>query len=92
MAKRVCPVCGSKNTITILYGMPTEQSFLLAEEGKIMLGGCCVAGSDPEHHCKDCSHEWREKHKTKERNCCCSQNALLPILCISIHKAWIPHL
>ena len=53
-----CPHCGSLNVVRILYGMPTHEAFLLYEEGKIKLGGCCITDSDPEYFCKDCEHEW----------------------------------
>lgn len=53
-----CPICGSLNAIKILYGMPTHDAFLMAEEGKIKLGGCCITDSDPEYYCKDCENEW----------------------------------
>lgn len=55
---RKCPKCGSSKVIKILYGMPTYESFQLAEEGKIKLGGCCITGLDPEYFCKDCENEW----------------------------------
>ena len=44
--------------IRIVYGMPDHEAFLLAEEGKIKLGGCCVSISDPEYYCKACGNEW----------------------------------
>lgn len=53
-----CSKCGSKNAIKILYGMPTHEAFLMAQEGKIKLGGCCITGTDPEYYCKDCDNEW----------------------------------
>jgi hypothetical protein len=53
-----CPKCSSLKSIKILYGMPTHEAFLLAEEGKIKLGGCCITDSDPEYYCKDCENEW----------------------------------
>jgi hypothetical protein len=52
-----CPKCGSLNVIKILYGMPTHEAFLMAEEEKIKLGGCCITDSDPEYYCKDCENE-----------------------------------
>lgn len=55
---RKCPNCGSTNVLSILYGMPTHEAFLEAEEGKIKLGGCCISLNDPEYFCKECEHEW----------------------------------
>lgn len=31
---KVCPKCDSLNVIKILYGMPTHEAFLMAEEGE----------------------------------------------------------
>ena len=53
-----CPRCGSLSVIKIIYGMPTHDAFLMAEEGKIKLGGCCITDLDPEYYCKDCENEW----------------------------------
>ena len=33
----------------------------LAEEGKIVLGGCIISDNDPMWHCIDCSHEWGKR-------------------------------
>lgn len=38
--------------------MPTHEAFLLADEGKIRLGGCCITGTDLEYYCTDCEFEW----------------------------------
>ena len=35
-----CPKCGSSNVCEILYGMPTGEAYKLAEQGKMILGGC----------------------------------------------------
>lgn len=53
-----CPKCGSLSVIKIIYGMPTHDAFLMAEEGKIKLGGCYITDSDPEYYCKNCENEW----------------------------------
>lgn len=53
-----CPNCGSKKTLKIIYGMPTHDTFLKAEEGKIKLGGCLVMDSNPEYYCSECNFEW----------------------------------
>ena len=53
-----CPKCGTKNTVKILYGMPTQEAFQKAEAGEIKLGGCSITESDPEYYCKDCQNEW----------------------------------
>jgi len=37
-----CPKCGSKNSVKIVYGMPSFKLFQEAEAGKVKLGGCCI--------------------------------------------------
>ena len=56
-----CLKCGSKNTINILYGMPTQEASQKAEAGEIKLGGCCLIVGGPEYFCKDCDHEWNRE-------------------------------
>ncbi len=58
ISNKRCPRCGSLNVVKILYGMPTYEAFVMAGEGKIKLGGCCITESDPEYFCKDCKNEW----------------------------------
>lgn len=53
-----CTNCGSMKTLKIIYGMPTHDTFLKAEEGKIKLGGCLVMDNNPEYYCSDCNFEW----------------------------------
>lgn len=53
-----CPRCGSKNSVKIIYGMPSYELFQEAEVGKVKLGGCCITEGASEYFCKDCEHEW----------------------------------
>ena len=53
MSQPTCPACASP-MIQILFGMPTPEAFEAAERGEIILGGCCVTGSDPEWQCPKC--------------------------------------
>lgn len=55
-----CPKCGSKNTIKILYGEPTQEIFQQAEADEIKLGGCCIIEGGPEYFCKECENEWNK--------------------------------
>ena len=41
-----CPKCGSSNVCEILYGMPTGEAYKLAEQGKMILGGCDIIIDD----------------------------------------------
>lgn len=56
-----CPICGSTNVCEILYGMPTGEAYELAEQGKLILGGCEIIIDDlpqPDYGCLDCKFEW----------------------------------
>lgn len=52
-----CPRCGSGQTAPILYGMPAFDDEMEArlKAKQLYLGGCCVSGNDPEHHCFGCN-------------------------------------
>lgn len=51
-----CPDCGSEKIASILYGYPSDDPKLHADidEGKIVLGGCCITGSEAEWQCFKC--------------------------------------
>lgn len=55
-----CPCCGSINVVRICYGLPTEKAREEADQGKIVLGGCCVDPTNPRWHCRDCEEQWGE--------------------------------
>lgn len=44
-----CPICGSKNSVKIVYSMPTYELFLEAEAGKVKLGGCVISLDSSEY-------------------------------------------
>lgn len=53
-AKRiVCPDCGAKAGVEILYGYPGERV-----SSNNILGGCIVYDESPSHGCLQCSHQW----------------------------------
>lgn len=56
-----CPNCGSKNSLKIIYGLPSYELYQEAEAGKVKLGGCCMIVGGPEYFCKDCEHEWNRE-------------------------------
>lgn len=58
---RKCPQCGFSNTIRIVYGYPSSEMFELQNEGKVMLGGCCLSEHSPQYHCKDCGNQWNRE-------------------------------
>lgn len=53
-----CPVCGSEDTVPIVYGLPTEETMEYARRGKVVLGGCIIHESSPAWHCNSCGYEW----------------------------------
>lgn len=57
-----CPKCGSENIAEIFWGMPAMDEDLerRIEEGKIVIGGCCITGFAPDWHCNDCGCEFGE--------------------------------
>ncbi|MCX7845323.1 MAG: hypothetical protein N2312_01785 [Dictyoglomaceae bacterium] len=56
----ICPQCGSKNVIPIVYGYPSYKLWEEEEKGNLKLGGCEIDSNNPEWHCKDCKYEWKE--------------------------------
>lgn len=61
MANCICPKCGSKNIIPIMYGYPAPEAFEESEKGNIKLGGCVIESVDGytvDRYCKDCEQEW----------------------------------
>lgn len=58
-SRPVCPKCGSKEVVRIVYGLPSPELMEEANRGKVALGGCCISGNDPQWHCNGCEHEWR---------------------------------
>ena len=52
--KEVCPRCGQRTVVDVLYGMPTHDAFEAAERGELILGGCVIVGDDPSRGCTSC--------------------------------------
>jgi hypothetical protein len=53
-----CPKCNSEKVIPIVYGLPTDDAFKAADEGKVVLGGCIVHDDRPFWHCSNCEYDW----------------------------------
>jgi len=47
---------------SVLYGMPAFSPKLQKDidEGKIVLGGCCISLDNPSWECADCHEKFRE--------------------------------
>jgi hypothetical protein len=41
-----------------MYGLPGPEAGFAAGQGKIILGGCLVTGSDPQKQCKACGTQF----------------------------------
>lgn len=54
---RKCPACRTK-LVRIVYGMPDEDLFEEAQQGKVLLGGCCISFNDPTWGCAHCGWEY----------------------------------
>lgn len=55
-----CPVCGSHNIASYLYGMPAMNKKLERDiaDNKVICAGCCVTEDDPQYHCNDCGKDF----------------------------------
>ncbi len=58
---RKCPACGGERIVPIIYGEPMECLMKEEVEGKVILGGCCITGNDPEWGCVDCGIDLYKK-------------------------------
>ena len=54
-----CPACGSSKIVTYLYGEPAYSEELMNDikAGKVILGGFCIKGYDPDWECSECKSE-----------------------------------
>lgn len=54
--RKYCPVCGSANLAKVLYGLVHINARLQKDidDGKVVLGGCCVPGPFEDWLCNDC--------------------------------------
>ena len=59
---RKCPKCGHAPVGEILWGMPHMDPKLeeLINAGKVIIGGCCLGGDDPNWECSKCHQQiWK---------------------------------
>ena len=62
---RKCPECSTK-LVRIIYGLPDEELFKDAQEGKFLIGGCCISGFDPTWGCPECGWTYTPPHELTE--------------------------
>lgn len=53
--RRRCPECGELGALPVVYGLPDITATDLADEGKVILGGCMVGPDDPDWLCLPCA-------------------------------------
>ncbi|MDD2229543.1 MAG: hypothetical protein PHY48_09040 [Candidatus Cloacimonetes bacterium] len=68
MQRQVCPRCSSKDVLPIEYGYPGIEMMEDSENGKIVLGGCCVSDNDPTRECQKCKHRFAFINNIKNGN------------------------
>ena len=61
----ICPNCGARSSIPIIYGYPSEEMLEAGKAGEIRLGGCCITDDDPDWVCSQCGHRWSEPGLTR---------------------------
>ena len=59
--KFICPRCGQKSGIAILYGNPTMKMIERSDRGDIKLGGCVIEPKQPDRYCSFCQAIWVRK-------------------------------
>ncbi len=55
---RVCPACGSRHIVPIVWGYPSDAAVARAVAGEVILGGCLVDEASPDWCCRACGHAW----------------------------------
>ena len=61
-----CPECGQGTLVELIFGMPGPELFEAAEEGDVVLGGCCItaglACDSPDLTCTTCNWTGFERY------------------------------
>jgi hypothetical protein len=60
----LCPSCGNKTGVPLLWGLPGPEAFEMERRGEIVLGGCDLPfgceGPLPNLACLRCNHQWHD--------------------------------
>ena len=62
---RVCPNCGSKNIIPIIYGFQTIKLNKQVERGEVDYGGHAFYEGMPNRKCRDCQATFAVRQRTR---------------------------
>jgi hypothetical protein len=57
-SRPLCPKCGSRAVVPIIYGYPAPSLSRKAARGEVSLGGCCIVDGMPDWSCRTCHNEW----------------------------------
>ena len=63
-----CPKCYSSNIKKIIYGYPSDESYILAKKGEIILGGVAKEENSPQYSCEACKTDFIEGLKYDENS------------------------
>lgn len=59
-ADATCPTC-SRRMLPVLYGFPSGEMIMAADQGLIIIGGCIPGG--PRYLCPSCHDPWRSPRR-----------------------------
>jgi hypothetical protein len=59
----LCPDCGSRESIPIVYGLPGEQLYDASHRGEVVLGGCVIWDGNPQWSCPVCGRHFRKANR-----------------------------
>lgn len=54
----VCPNCGARAVVPIVYGYPGAALMADSLAGRVALGGCVLHEGSPTRQCGACQHRW----------------------------------
>lgn len=63
MIAKVCPRCGSKEIVKIVYGLPSQETIESQRKGEIAIGGDIAPEKDGDfsRYCKKCKREFNAR-------------------------------
>lgn len=63
----ICPICGSTNIASYLFGMPAYDEELEEKlaNNEVVLGGCCIMPDSPAYHCNECEEDFGKYMRDK---------------------------
>jgi len=62
---RVCPRCGSRNIVPIVYGEETAELHKKAKQGEVIFGGAVTYEGMPNYKCRGCNTTFATRQLTR---------------------------